>query len=739
VDRFQEKQIRDRAAFDDQQFAQASLDLAAVLMGDRVAAEYTMSQRAQAKSALDEMCRFYGITYEEDTAFGTDILHREDDLASEEDLDRWLQRLFRPSGVMWRRVQLEAAWWKNASGAMLARTRTGGFVALIPTLGGYRFYDYERRQKVKVNARTAELLEGDAVCFYRPLPNDATTLRGIARFLFRQTEKTDIALVLLATVVTALVGLALPWINELIFSKVIPAGHLEDLGALCSLLIGASLSAFFFGITRSLAATRIVTKLAIVTESAVFGKLINMPPAFFRRFSAGDLANRVQALNTVSLLITDCVFTTSFASILSVVYVAQIVTIAPTLALPALGAIALQILAGLLNVHLEQRLLRTRLPVANRMGALVFSLYAGIQKIRLSGAEKRAFAKWAEVYKEQARCDYNPPFLLKLMPGLNVAAGLAGMLFIYAVAATSGLDLARYFAFMTAYGLVAGALMPIISIVASAANIKPILETAHDLLAEPAELGESREIVEGLRGNIRVEELSFRYDENGPLILDNVNLNIRQGEYVAVVGRTGCGKSTLLSLLLGFETPETGAIYYDGQDMLKLDLKSLRGTMGVVLQAGELFQGDVFSNISIAAPHLTLKEAWEAAEMAGVADDIRAMPMGMHTMISEGSGGLSGGQKQRVMIARAIASKPSILMFDEATSALDNITQKHVSDSLAALRCTRIIVAHRLSTIREADRIVVLEGGSIAEDGSYDELIERDGLFAELVQRQQLD
>ncbi|MDR1358199.1 MAG: ATP-binding cassette domain-containing protein, partial [Coriobacteriales bacterium] len=622
---------------------------------------------------------------------------------------------------------------------MLARTRTGGFVALIPTLGGYRFYDYERRQKVKVNARTAALLEGDAVCFYRPLPNDATNLRGIARFLFKQTEKTDIALVLLATVATALAGLALPWINEFIFSRVIPAGHLEDLGALCSLLIGAALSAFFFGITRGLAATRIITKLEIVTESAVFGKLINMPPAFFKRFSAGDLANRIQALNTVSLLITDCVFTTSFASIFSVVYVAQIFVIAPTLALPAFCAIALQILAGLLNVYLQQRLLRTRLPVANRMGALVFSLYAGIQKIRLSGAEKRAFAKWAEVYKEQARCDYNPPFLLKLMPGLNVAAGLAGMLFIYAVAAISGLDIARYFAFMTAYGLVAGALMPIISIVASAANIKPILETAHELLAEPAELGESREIVEGLRGSIRVEELSFRYDESGPLILDNVNLNIRQGEYVAVVGRTGCGKSTLLSLLLGFETPGTGAIYYDGRDMTKLDLKSLRGSMGVVLQAGELFQGDVFSNISIAAPHLTLKEAWEAAEMAGVANDIRAMPMGMHTMISEGSGGLSGGQKQRVMIARAIASKPSILMFDEATSALDNITQKHVSDSLAALQCTRIIVAHRLSTIREADRIVVLEGGTIAEDGSYDELIERNGLFAELVRRQQLD
>ena len=216
-------------------------------------------------------------------------------------------------------------------------------------------------------------------------------------------------------------------------------------------------------------------------------------------------------------------------------------------------------------------------------------------------------------------------------------------------------------------------------------------------------------------------------------------LKIRAGEYIAIVGSTGCGKSTLVRLLLGFETPEKGAIYYDGKDVTTLDLRSLRRRIGAVTQDGSLFQGDIYSNIIISAPQLTLAEAWEAAELAGIADDIRAMPMGMQTVISEGQGGISGGQRQRLMIARAVAPKPRILMFDEATSALDNRTQKQVSEALDRLRCTRIVIAHRLSTIKNCDRILVLDKGRIVEDGSYDELIAQNGCFAELVARQRLD
>ena len=224
-----------------------------------------------------------------------------------------------------------------------------------------------------------------------------------------------------------------------------------------------------------------------------------------------------------------------------------------------------------------------------------------------------------------------------------------------------------------------------------------------------------------------------------PLVIDNLSLKIRPGQYVAIVGKTGCGKSTLMRLLLGFEHPKKGAIYYDGKDLEKIELRSLRRRIGVVMQNGKLFQGDIYSNIVISAPWLSLQDAWEAAELAGIADDIKSMPMGMDTMISEGAGGISGGQRQRLMIARAIAPKPKILMFDEATSALDNITQKKISESLDSLKCTRIVIAHRLSTIKQCDRIIVLDKGKIIEDGRYEELIEKNGFFAELVARQRLD
>ena len=217
-----------------------------------------------------------------------------------------------------------------------------------------------------------------------------------------------------------------------------------------------------------------------------------------------------------------------------------------------------------------------------------------------------------------------------------------------------------------------------------------------------------------------------------------MSLKIRAGEYVALVGPSGCGKSTLMRLLLGFERPEQGSIFYDRKNIDQIDLKSLRRRIGTVMQNGGLFNDSIYANIALSAPALTMDGAWEAAEAACIADDIRNMPMGMFTMISEGQGGISGGQKQRLMIARAIAPKPAILIFDEATSALDNITQKKVTEALDRLHCTRLVIAHRLSTIRSCSRILYMENGKILEEGTYEDLMQKNGLFADMVARQQV-
>ena len=361
-----------------------------------------------------------------------------------------------------------------------------------------------------------------------------------------------------------------------------------------------------------------------------------------------------------------------------------------------------------------------------------------MQKIKLAGAEKRVFAKWLDLYAEGAELVYNPPTLVKVSSVLTLAVSLLSNVLLYGLAVKNSVAPASWFAFSAAYGALMGAFTALANTAASAAKIQPILENAEPILSAVPETGEGKELVTALRGSVELDHVSFRYSSDTPYILKDLSLKIRPGDYVALVGKTGCGKSTLIRLLLGFETPESGAVYYDGKDLRSLDPSSLRKHVGTVMQDAGLFQGDIYSNIVISAPQLGREEAWEAAELAGVANDIRSFPMGMHTHVAEGQGGISGGQKQRILIARAIVTKPKLLIFDEATSALDNKTQKHISKALDAMDCTRIVIAHRLSTIKNCSRILVLDGGKIIEEGSYNELMKRDRFFADLVRRQQL-
>ena len=328
---------------------------------------------------------------------------------------------------------------------------------------------------------------------------------------------------------------------------------------------------------------------------------------------------------------------------------------------------------------------------------------------------------------------------MKVASVITVGISLIGTLVMYTLAVKSGVSVSEFYAFSAAYGMVNAAFMALAGIAMGVAQIRPVLEMAKPIMEAVPEVAEDKIVISRLSGAIELNNVTFRYTDDMPPVLDDLSLKIRPGQYVAIVGKTGCGKSTLMRIMLGFETPQKGAVYYDGRDLKRIDLKSLRRKIGAVMQNGKMFTGDIFSNITISAPWLTLDDAWEAAEIAGMADDISRMPMGMHTIISEGQGGISGGQRQRLLIARAVAPKPRILMFDEATSALDNITQKQVSEALDRMKCTRIVIAHRLSTIRQCDRIIVLDKGKIVEDGSYEELIAKNGFFAELVSRQRLD
>ena len=328
------------------------------------------------------------------------------------------------------------------------------------------------------------------------------------------------------------------------------------------------------------------------------------------------------------------------------------------------------------------------------------------------------------------------PSIIRLSGVFTTAISLIGTAVMYFIAVKSSVSTADYFAFNSAYAYISTAFSSLASVAVSAAAIKPTIDLIRPLLESRPEMEDGQETVTRLSGSIEFSHVTFGYDPESKPLFEDLSLQIPARQYVALVGRSGCGKSTLMRLLLGFEKPQRGGIYYDRKDTQTLDMRSVRRQIGCVMQDGKLFSGSIYENIVISNPQLKLQDAWDAAEIAGIADDIRDMPMGMHTVLQEGGGSISGGQRQRLMIARAIAPKPRILIFDEATSALDNITQKKVSDALDAMKCTRIVIAHRLSTIRHCDRILVLHEGRIAEDGTYDELIAKNGIFAELVERQ---
>ena len=468
-------------------------------------------------------------------------------------------------------------------------------------------------------------------------------------------------------------------------------------------------------------------------------RILSLPVSFFRKYSSGELSSRASSVSSLCSMILNTVFSVGLSSLMSLLYITQIFRFAPALVVPSILIILATVAVSVAASFVQIGITRKKMKLSAEENGMSYAIMNSVQKIRLSGSEKRVFARWGRLYAKEARLEYNPPLFLKLNTVITTAISLAGTILLYYLAVKTGVSDNQYYGFQAAYGHVMGAFSALAGIAISVAAIKPVLEMAEPILKAEPEVSEEKEAIESVSGSIEMSHISFRYEENTPYILNDLSLKIRSGEYVAIVGRTGCGKSTLVRLLLGFEKPEKGAVFYDRHDLNSIDPRSLRKHIGVVIQNGQLFQGDIFSNITISAPQLMLDEAWAAAETAGIADDIREMPMGMNTLISEGQGGISGGQKQRLMIARAIAPKPKILIFDEATSALDNKTQKQISDALDKLDCTRIVIAHRLSTIRNCDRILVMEQGAIIEEGKYEDLIAQGGYFSELVERQRLD
>lgn len=700
-----DEQLRERIRADEEAFSNAFMEVAEPLTGRYITED--------ADSALKEIAEFYGVK-----------------MSSDYDL-------LKSSYIMHRTVELKEGWYKDASGVYLARTQEGNYVALIPKRSAYYYKDYESGKTVRVNSSTQNNIKSEAECFYRPFPERKLRIIDLFTHTLKSLSFYDIGYIAVVTLLMTLTAMIPPFMVRIIFSQVINADSIQPLVSIIVFMICAGLSVIIFQGVRDLVLSRIQVKTDIAVKAAVMMRLINLPVEFFGDYSSGDLARRAMGVNMLCSSSIQIFFSVGLTALMSLMYLFAIFEYEPLLVTPALFVMMCMMIFSLCAAKVQSDILTKTMKIQAKEQGMIYAFINGVSKIKLAGAERRAFAQWASVYKEDAELSYNPPLIIKLVSAFQPAIALIGILIIYIRAFEAGISVENYMAFIAMYAVMSGAFTALCGSVMSMAVIKPTIELIRPILeAEPEK--SSGDMSLKLRGGIEVNNLSFRYNTKTPFVLDNLSFKVRPGEYIAIVGRSGCGKSTLMRLLLGFEKPENGVIYYDGNDIKTLNLKALRSNIGCVMQNSKLFPGSIFSNITITAQDLSEEEAWKAAEAAGIAEDIRKMPMRMNTMISEGSGTLSGGQVQRIIIARAIASKPRVLLFDEATSALDNITQKIVADSLDRLKCTRIVIAHRLSTVKNCSRILVFDGGHIAEEGTYEELMKRKGLFASLVERQRL-
>jgi len=658
----------------------------------------------------------------------------------------------RYSAVRMRRLILRGDWWKQDSGPMLAFLEDANHpVALLPRAGrgagrGYDLFDPAEETTARVNRDTAGKLNGIACVFYRPFPHRSLSGWEVLRSGLQGCGR-DLWVIAITAFLASLLALVTPFATGIVFDSIIPGSERGQLLQTVVLIVASAIALTFISLTRGYALLRVEGKMDFATQAAVWDRLLNLPTTFFRNYSAGDLTNRSLAISQIRTILTGTVLTAVISGVFSASSFFLLFYYSPALSLIAVAlaatALAVTVVAGFLQKGLLGK-------VANSNGKLtgmVFEFVDGIAKFKVSGTEGRAFARWASVFSEQKQMSASIRRITNVMAvffsGFPIVAlvivfsGVAGQIGTASPipSGRAGLSTGGFLAFNAAFGqLLASVLalgngfLAILRIVPLYTRAMPIFETLPEIDPGKADPGE-------LSGSIEVNHLAFRYSVDTPPVLRDVSFAIRPGEFVAFVGASGSGKSTLLRLLLGFERPMSGAIYYDGQDLAGLDIQEVRLQMGIVLQNGKLLPGDILTNIIGSAP-LTVDDAWEAVRMAGLEEDIKALPMGMYTMVSEGGKGLSGGQRQRLMIARAVVRKPRVLIFDEATSALDNRTQEIVSRAMEGMQATRIVIAHRLSTIMKADRILVLEGGAIVQSGTYDELMAQEGFFAELARRQ---
>ena len=676
-----------------------------------------------------------------------------------EDLNRvnYVEAICRTSKVRYRHVKLRFKWWLHDNGPLLAFFKGPGdgsgdmedrSVVLLPSnkgAFGQEIFHPAGGATRQLTQEDIDQLDEDALMFYRPYPDHATSFLDLGKWA-ASTFRGSLGLLLGISVLISLLGMLSPIFLGHIVDKAIPDGNVRMLWEMALCLLGVTVGSIAFSLGQGILTLRVKTGMTLHMQSAVLDRLLNLPLTFFKKFSSGDLLNRSMIISEISTDVSGVAIKGIFAGFSTGISILLLFYYSPKLAIIPLCFGALSCICSL---YLGIKVRRAALEYERASGKLtgfLFQMVTSISKFRVAGVERLVFHEWSNRYAQQL--DYLSRILSynNWNKVINPAITLGSTILLYLMVvklmgqsmASGGaavLTMGTFVAFNSAFG---NFMMGVDSLSETAVDIIDSFakqDIAMPIINATPELDNSKEDPGQLNGEIEVRNVSFRYSEDGPYILRDMSLEIHEGQFVAFVGPSGCGKSTLFRLLLGFEHPEAGSILYNNQDISGLDINSIRRQVGTVLQAAHISAGSMFENIS-GGLIITLDEAWVAARDAGLDEDINAMPMGMHTLVSEGGGNLSGGQRQRLLIARSLVSNPRILLFDEATSALDNRTQEIVSRSIARRKVTRLVIAHRLSTIEDADKVVVLNQGRIEQQGTFDALKSETGMFQRMISRQ---
>ena len=652
--------------------------------------------------------------------------------ASLEDTPALARRL----GLSVRRLTLTAGWQHSDQGPLLLRDgETGALACALWRRGGYRLHGSD-----VIDPELAGSFEPLAYALSAPLPAGVDDFASLARYVVARNLP-EITSIGLAATLVAVLGAITPLATGWILSDIAPSGN-------AGLLLAVGLALFFAGFVRyvletvrGVATSRMQGKTSARLSTALFDRVLRLPPSFFREFAAGDLNQRLSGIDAIRQLVLSTFLSAGLSAVLSIFYFAVLAWYGIALALISAALICVYVLIVVVTRSLQMPLIRRSFALDGQLAERNYEMIGAVAKLRSAAAEHRALARWAVLYGEERALEQAAGNIQAFSSASRTGWQLLTQVILFAAVAKlagSALDPGSFVAFLVAFGSFQGAFVTLSSQLIELYAAQPQIDRAMPILRAQPEIGEDRADPGQLKGAISVRDVCFGYVAGQPLVLDGVSLDVRPGEHLALVGGSGSGKSTLLRLLLGFERPGRGSIFYDSEDLAEIDLGLLRAQLGVVLQSSSLFAGSIIDNIR--GPHdASLSLCMEAAERAGLARDLEQFPMGMHTPITEGAAVLSGGQRQRILIARALVTRPKILFFDEATSALDNRSQAVVAQTLDAMDATRITIAHRLSTIEQADTICVLKDGRIAERGTYDELIAADGVFAQLARRQLME